>query len=268
MLYGTVVGWVGFARQRPAYDGGCERSALTYESSDVLKIMRGHARFCLKERRRAQGPAAAEHFRRYCSLPALPEGRLSRSVLQDAEQRYPWRGEVPDVTLTLKHETRELVAMYVAGKLWAERMEQNLPEKIIFPHPDCAKGAPMPPHSRMFIWPGQELVGCRRNGASKDHVENRCLYTVTSIEGETVTVQLSPSMVPAGKARPQIVLSDFEAGQLLRFAYARNVAGCQGLTSSNKRVHLLEAHRPRFCKRKLYVAASRCTDPEYVSHPS
>ena len=69
-------------------------------------------------------------------------------------------------------------------------------------------------------------------------------------------------MVPADKPRPEIVLSDFEAGELLRYAYARTVAGCQGLTFANKRVLLLEAHHPRFCKRKLYVAASRCTNPE------
>ena len=120
----------------------------------------------------------------------------------------------------------------------------------------------MAPHKEMFIWPGQELVGCRRNGASKDHIENGCLYTVTKIDGESVTVQLSPSMVPAGRQRPPIVLSDYEAGELLRYAYARTVAGCQGLTFANKRVLLLEAQHPRFCKRKLYVAASRCTDPE------
>ena len=120
----------------------------------------------------------------------------------------------------------------------------------------------MPPHARLFIWPGQELVGCRRSGASKDHIENGCLYTVTKIEEQFVTVQLSPSMVPEGKVRPPITLSDFEAGQLLRYAYARTVAGCQGLTFANKRVLLMEARHPRFCKRKLYVAASRCTDPE------
>ena len=112
------------------------------------------------------------------------------------------------------------------------------------------------------MWQGQELVGCRRHGASKDHIENGCLYTVTKFDLTSVTVQLSPSMVPAGRPRPHIVLSDFEAGQLLRYAYARTVAGCQGLTFANKRVLLLEAHHPRFCKRKLYVAASRCTNPE------
>jgi hypothetical protein len=69
-------------------------------------------------------------------------------------------------------------------------------------------------------------------------------------------------MVPEDKPRTPIVLSLYEAGQLLRYAYARTVASVQGLTFADKRVILLEAHHPRFCKRKLYVAASRCTDPD------
>ena len=181
-------------------------------------------------------------------------------MLQEAEQRYPWQGEIPDVTLTLRHSTRELVACCVADTLAAEIPDENI--KGIFPHPDCANGAPMPPHRKMLFWKGQELVGCRRHGASKDHIENGCLYTVTKFDLTSVTVQLSPSMVPADRPRPHIVLSDFEAGQLLRYAYARTVSGCQGLTFADKRVLLLEAHHPHFCKRKLYVAASRCTNPE------
>ena len=113
----------------------------------------------------------------------------------------------------------------------------------------------MAQNKKLFVWPEQELVGCRRSGASKGHVENGCLYTVLKTDKDTVTVQLSLSMTPDDAPRPEIVLTDYEAGQLLRYAHARTVAGRQGLTFANKRVLLLPVHTRRaFSRRPLQEA--------------
>ena len=47
----------------------------------------------------------------------------------------------------------------------------------------------------------------------------------------------------------------------LRYACARVVTGCQGLTFADKSVLLLQASHECFTRRRLYVAASRVTDP-------
>ena len=177
------------------------------------------------------------------------------------------------MVLCLSHTTRELFACYIALTLAAERWQQDLEVFIIYPDPRESKGAPIPPHKKLYIWPGQELKGCRRRGADRNHIENGCTYQVVRVversenEGEVV-VKLAPSMIMEDTPVNEIKLSYFEASQLLRYNYAATVAGCQGLTFANKRVLLLETEHKFFCRRKLYVATSRCTDPALFHVPS
>ena len=85
--------------------------------------------------------------------------------------------------------------------------------------------------------------------------------TATTFDDDSVVVELSPSMITGEAPVAEITLSDHEAGQFLRYNFARTVAGCQGLTFADKRVLLLDTESRYFCRRKLYVATSRCTNP-------
>ena len=100
----------------------------------------------------------------------------------------------------------------MAHELARERILQDLEVYFIHPDPKEAKGAPIPPHRKFFIWPGQELKGCRRSGADRDHIENGCVYQVVCVverlvnEGDVV-VRLAPSMIMEGTPVKETTLS-------------------------------------------------------------
>ena len=273
LLGGRFVIVGDFDQQLPIYDAWGADAVLRFRESDVLKQMCGNTVFNFTQCRRAQGPKAQDHCNWYCSLRSQPEGRLSKSLLHEIRQRFPYQPVCPDIVLCLSHVTRELFANLVAITRMTDRLQQDLDVLVIHPDPNGSQGAPMPPHASFYLWVDQELRGCRRSGADRNHIENGCIYTVVRIEKLTehdgnVVVKLAPSMILADAECKEIKLSYHEAGQLLRYNYAATVAGCQGLTFAGKRVLLLDTAHKFFCRRKLYVATSRCTDPTLFHVPT
>ena len=181
-------------------------------------------------------------------------------LLSFLSDQYPWDGEEIDVALCISHRLREYLA-HLLNKQQAERARaQGLEVVLVAPTTEPKMGASMAPHPEMLVWPGQQLVGCRRDSV-KGSVLNGCMYVVVGVDSAKVVVRLE-----AGTS--EIKLSHQQCIQDLRLACARTYAGVQGLTLTNQRLLLLQTQRHHMEWRKLYVACSRVTSGKLLHIPT
>ena len=157
--------------------------------------------------------------------------------------------------------------MYL-NRLQEERARRSgLVTAHLAPQGPLKGGASMAPHASFWTWPGQLLLGCRRDAARKSEVINGCTYKVAQLTPELVGVQLHLE-AHFEAPTPLIWLSHHDAVQLLRLACARTYSGCQGLTLRDSRLLLLYLKHQWMCARKLYVGISRVTSGDLLHIPS
>jgi hypothetical protein len=104
----------------------------------------------------------------------------------------------------------------------------------------------------MLIWPGIELLGAvptERKG-----VRNGCLYTVTSVEPDAVTLQELPGLT----------LTFEQVKSWLRLSYAQTYASVQG-TEFTSQLRLHDTKHRFFTRRHLFVGLSRARAAKDVS---
>ena len=95
-----------------------------------------------------------------------------------------------------------------------------------------------------LIWPGIELLGAvptERKG-----IRNGCLYTVTSVEPDAVTLQELPGLT----------LTFEQVKSWLRLSYAQTYASVQG-TEFTSQLRLHDTKHRFFTRRHLFVGLSR-----------
>ena len=104
----------------------------------------------------------------------------------------------------------------------------------------------------MLIWPGIELLGAvptERKG-----IRNGCLYTVTSVEPDAVTLQELPGLT----------LTYEQVKAWLRLSYAQTYASVQG-TEFGAQLRLHDTKHRFFTRRHLFVGLSRARAARDVS---
>ncbi len=104
----------------------------------------------------------------------------------------------------------------------------------------------------MLIWPGIELLGAvptERKG-----IRNGCLYTVTSVEPDAVTLQELPGLT----------LTYEQVKSWLRLSYAQTHASVQG-TEFTAQLRLHDTRHRFFTRRHLFVGLSRARAAKDVS---
>ena len=223
-----------------------------YEKSQTCSFMHalcGGLRVELTECRRSD----RGHFEQYvifrdisswADLEGGQEGAMAR-----LQQRYPWRGELPDVCVVLSHKDRNRVAMKLNCLCRRKVEAAGLETTLLVTDPDLL--VPKGPHEEMWLWPGALLTAKVRDAKGK--LRNACGYQVVSV-GDTVVVE--------AEGGGRLALSRRECCRDMRLACARTAAGIQGATLSG-RLLLLDALSVFMDHRKVYVAASRVTKGEF-----
>ena len=163
-------------------------------------------------------------------------------VLNEARTLFDYEGICRN-NLCISHAKRKRI-----------NREVNLalkPENAIYVKASPVKGQQNTAQN-MYIWEGIELLGCV-SGVKKG-IKNNCLYTVTKIEDDSVTV----------KGDEEIKLSFAQLRQVMRLSFARTYASCQGTEFENElRLHC--TNNRHFSMRHLFVGMSRCKDKKKLS---
>ena len=157
----------------------------------------------------------------------------------------------------------------MAHKLNAEQAsEQNAIFIERDPHREFKKGTAMAPHETGFyVWPGQELLGCRRDTASvQKDIVNGCSYSVLHVSDQTVVLRLIAS--GPEEDLPVITLTHHMCIQYCRLACAQAHAAVQGLTLRDQRLLLCDLFSDKMDARKPHVGLSRATSSENIRVPS
>ena len=105
----------------------------------------------------------------------------------------------------------------------------------------------------MLVWPGQRLLGRRRDSADHRQVQNGCVYRIVSVDAAQVVVCLDIDHAPP------IRMTHQEALQHMRLNCARTYAGIQGLTLHDQRLLLCDVGHRHMDLRKMYVPCSIVT---------
>ena len=101
----------------------------------------------------------------------------------------------------------------------------------------------------MFLWPGQELLGCVNT--IKRGVRNAVSYTIEYCDETVKFVDLPDTFTYE------------QVGDLFRLSHCRTIASCQG-TEFDKALTVWETNHPRFTLRHLFVALSRAKSKDLV----
>ena len=101
-------------------------------------------------------------------------------------------------------------------------------ELLYLPDPGTMRGVTMQPQA-MLLWPGMELLCCKRKYESNAAVTG-AVYIVQSWDESNITVQLHSAYTPDGTAPPTHVVSHQKAADIFKLQLARVHANIQGRT--------------------------------------
>jgi hypothetical protein len=209
------------------------------EASAFLRELCPH-RLTLSENRRSD----QRLFDWYSSL--VPGGSRHEvpleEVVREARATFPVRPGHPRYSLCLSHKRRIRINNR-ANLQEVQGRSDAVPVRL--------SSGPRGVQQDMWLFPGQQLIGCQRFVCAGGVLLNGCFYEVEAVESDIVKLKGGLSL-----ARAQVP-------RYLRLTHALTMASCQGLTLQG-RVRLHDLDSTHFTRRHLFVALSRATAFELV----